>query len=94
MSAGMSPINALRSATKHPAARFALRDRGTIAVGKRGDLVLVDGDPTRDITATRAIVGVWKAGQKFDRERYLDEIMTRRRPASDRPIEAGQTRPE
>ena len=39
-----------------------LTDRGTIAVGKRADLVLVDGDPTQDISACRNIQKVWVKG--------------------------------
>ncbi|HEX8361187.1 MAG TPA: CIA30 family protein [Longimicrobium sp.] len=65
--AGLTPIEALRSATSVPAEAFRLRDRGRIAPGLRADLVLVDGDPTRDITATRAIAGVWKGGEAIDR---------------------------
>jgi len=70
--AGMSPIQALRAATALPAERFDLRHRGVIAPGRRADLLLVDGDPTHDIESTRAIVGVWKAGRRFDHARYLD----------------------
>jgi hypothetical protein len=71
VAAGMSPSQALTAATAAPAAAFHLDDRGRIAIGRRADLVLVDGDPTEDIRATRAIVGVWRAGVPFDRPAYL-----------------------
>jgi len=60
--AGMSPQAALRSATSVPAAVFGLADRGRIVPGARADLLLVAGDPLTDITATRDIRGVWRAG--------------------------------
>lgn len=60
--AGLTPSEALAAATSVPARRFKLADRGRIAAGQRADLLLVDGDPTRDILATRAIVTVWKNG--------------------------------
>lgn len=60
--AGLTPSEALAAATSVPARRFKLVDRGRIATGQRADLLLVDGDPTRDILATRAIVTVWKNG--------------------------------
>jgi imidazolonepropionase-like amidohydrolase len=60
--AGLSPSEALAAATSVPARTFGLKDRGRIAPGLRADLLLVRGDPTRDITSTRDIVGVWKAG--------------------------------
>ena len=66
--AGLSPTEALAAATSVPARRFGLSDRGRIAPGLRGDLVLVDGDPTHDILATRAIVGVWKNGYAIARQ--------------------------
>lgn len=62
--AGLSPLEALRTATSAPAAFFGLSDRGTIAPKMRADLLLVDGDPTADITSTRAIRGVWIAGER------------------------------
>jgi hypothetical protein len=67
-------VEALHSATAAPAAAFHLDDRGTIAVGKRADLVLVDGDPTSDIRRTRDIVAVWKAGHAIDREAWKASI--------------------
>ena len=60
--AGLTPSEALAAATSVPARRFRLTDRGRIAPGLRADLLMVDGDPTRDIHATRAIVTVWKNG--------------------------------
>jgi imidazolonepropionase-like amidohydrolase len=60
--AGMSAVDALRSATIVAARQFGLTDRGVIAPGRRADLVLVDGDPTVDISATRNIRGVWIGG--------------------------------
>ena len=60
--AGLTPSEALAAATSEPARVFGFRDRGRIASGLRADLVLVDGDPSTDITATRSIVGVWKLG--------------------------------
>lgn len=60
--AGLSPAEALRAATSRPAARFGLKDRGRIAKGLRADLLLVEGDPSKAIEATRRIVGIWKNG--------------------------------
>ncbi len=65
VAAGLTPLEALQAATSVPAAFFGLTDRGYIEPGRRGDLVLVDGDPTRDISATRAIQGVWAAGVRI-----------------------------
>jgi imidazolonepropionase-like amidohydrolase len=60
--AGLSTIDALRAATVLPAEHFGLIDRGTVAPGRRADLVLVDGDPLHDIRAVRSITRVWCDG--------------------------------
>lgn len=67
--AGLSPVEALAGATSVPARRFGLDDRGRIARGMRADLLLVEGDPTTDIEATRAIAGIWKNGHAVARSR-------------------------
>jgi imidazolonepropionase-like amidohydrolase len=59
---GLTPLEALASATSEPARAFGFHDRGRIADGMRADLLLVNGDLTVDIRATRDIVGVWKLG--------------------------------
>jgi imidazolonepropionase-like amidohydrolase len=68
--AGLTPTEALRAATSAPARRFGLADRGRIAPGQRADLLLVAGDPTADIRATRAIERIWKNGAPVERRRY------------------------
>ncbi len=65
--AGLTPAEALAAATALPARRFGMADRGRITAGQRADLVLVDGNPMVDITATRAIAGVWKNGHAVAR---------------------------
>lgn len=65
--AGLEPVDALVAATSAPAAAFGLRDRGRIAPGLRADLLLVQGDPTTDIKATRRIQKIWKGGVEIVR---------------------------
>lgn len=63
--AGLSPVEALRAATVLPAQSFGYRDRGAVLPGYRADLVLVDGDPTTDITATQDIQRIWVGGIEY-----------------------------
>ena len=65
--AGLLPMDSLRVATAGVADAFGLVDRGRIRIGLRADLLLVTGDPTRDITATRNIVKVYKRGVEIRR---------------------------
>jgi len=73
--AGMTPSQALTAATSAPAKVFKLGQRGRIAKGYKADLLLVDGNPTADILATRRIVEVWKDGEsastRADAQRQL-----------------------
>jgi imidazolonepropionase-like amidohydrolase len=63
--AGLTPVEALRAATSAPTAAFRdIADRGKIAPGARADLLLVEGDPTTDILATRAIMRVYVRGTR------------------------------
>ncbi len=60
--AGLTPVEVLRAATVLTADYFGFKDRGVIEAGRRADLLLIGGDPTQDIAATRTIRGVWVAG--------------------------------
>lgn len=67
VAAGLPATAALAAATSAPARIFGLADRGRLEAGRRADLLLVDGDPTADVTATRAIAAIWKAGRQVSR---------------------------
>jgi imidazolonepropionase-like amidohydrolase/phosphohistidine phosphatase SixA len=85
--AGLSPLEALRSATVVP--RDYLRalpnggstlgwkaDFGTVEPGARADLILVAGDPSRDLKALRRLQTVIAAGRVHDRA-ALDRMLDR-----------------
>jgi len=86
--AGLSPLEALASATQLPAKAFKLGRRGCIAKGCKADLLLVEGDPTQDITATRRIVEVWKDGESVNplREARRQKIAHAAAPAGGKPL--------
>ncbi len=79
---GLTAEQALAAATSVPARIFGLDDRGRIAPGLVGDLLLVNGDPTQDVLATRDIVGVWKRGVRVDRDAYREALAAARESAA------------
>jgi len=61
---GMSPIDALKSATTNDAELFGVAQKlGTLEKGKLADVIAVPGDPTTDITATARVSFVMKEGK-------------------------------
>jgi imidazolonepropionase-like amidohydrolase len=63
VAAGLTPAAALEAATVRAARLLAVADRvGTVDAGKDADLVLLDGDPLADITATLRVRLVVRAG--------------------------------
>ncbi len=68
--AGLTPVEAIRAATLDPArwlADGAEPDFGNVAVGKRADLLLVEGDPSSDVGALENIRKVFLAGVPLER---------------------------
>ena len=64
--AGMTPLQALRSATIETASLLEAEDEiGTLEEGKYADIVAVDRDPTQDIKALRNILLVMKGGKVY-----------------------------
>lgn len=85
--AGLTPKEALESATRLPAQWLGTDvDRGTIEVGKRADLVLLSADPLADIANTRKIAGVFVNG-RFTTRATLDAMLAdlARRNATGKP---------
>ncbi|HUU33134.1 MAG TPA: amidohydrolase family protein, partial [Vicinamibacterales bacterium] len=69
---GLTPAQAIRTATAVPAEAFGLgADLGTIEAGKLADLVIVDGDPLTNITDLRRTRQVVKDGVTYDVETLL-----------------------
>ena len=65
--AGFTPAEALQSATILPARVVGADERtGSIAVGKEADMVLVDGDPSKELGALRRVVTVVSDGYVMD----------------------------
>jgi imidazolonepropionase-like amidohydrolase len=63
---GMSPLEAIRSATVRAAALLRMEKQlGTLEAGKLADLIAVDGEPLSDIGALRRVAFVMKAGQVY-----------------------------
>jgi len=71
---GLPPVAALRAATSTPAAVFPKLETGSVAPGRRADLVLLDANPLIDIHNARRIRAVVLAGRYFDR-RALDRLL-------------------
>ena len=60
---GQEPMDALVSANSLAAEALGMRDRtGSIAAGLDADIIALDGDPLKDITAVRRVVFVMKGG--------------------------------
>jgi hypothetical protein len=76
---GLTAPQALIAATRAGPAWFGLLDQyGSITTGRVADLVLLDGNPLEDITATRAIRAVVLRGRLFDRP-ALDTLLKKTR---------------
>ena len=64
---GFTPLEALQSATRVPARVMGLeRESGTVAVGKRADLVVLDADPLADVSNVRRVRLVIANGRQYD----------------------------
>lgn len=66
--AGMTPLEALQTATRNPPIFFGMQaELGTIQPGRVADLVLLRADPLSDIRNTQQIQAVVSGGRFFDR---------------------------
>jgi imidazolonepropionase-like amidohydrolase len=66
--AGMTPIEAIRSATVVAAEHLRQPDVGALTPGKAADLIAVAGDPTKDVAELQRVSFVMKAGRVYRRD--------------------------
>ncbi|MBY8823559.1 amidohydrolase family protein [Sphingomonas colocasiae] len=70
--AGLSPMEVLTASTLTPARMFGIdRDQGTVEIGKIADLVILNGNPARDIGSWHKIKWVVRAGRAATPARWL-----------------------
>ena len=82
--AGLTPYQALETGTRNVAAFFGTTaDRGTIAQGKRADLVLLEGNPLADIGNSSKIAAVVLAGRLLTKDE-IDKRLAALRSAAAR----------
>lgn len=75
VSAGLSPLEAIRAATGSAAKILGMEETlGTIQPGKWADLVVLDADPLSDIRNTRKIRTIVQAGRVVDRQGLLERF--------------------
>jgi hypothetical protein len=78
VAAGLTPYEALRAATANAAEFLGTADRtGTVSVGKRADLLLLDADPLKDVANANRRAGVMLRGRwlaEADLREMLDDL--------------------
>ena len=63
--AGLTPMEAILAGTANCAQAFGILDQvGTIEAGKEADLLVVEGDPSKDISTLNEVVAVFKGGKR------------------------------
>lgn len=74
---GLTPYDVLRSGSKNVGEYFKSKDGfGTIEVGKRADLILVTGDPLKDVSAVGRRAGVMVRGRWLPEEEIQQRLRT------------------
>ncbi len=73
--AGFSPLEAIRIATANGAEFLGIADNvGSIAVGKQADLIIVGGDPSKNISDIRNVEMVFRKGIGYSPQKLMAEI--------------------
>jgi amidohydrolase family protein len=73
--AGLTPLEAIQVGTQNGAVYLGQQDRiGTLAPGKQADLVLIKGDPSKNIDEIENVETVFKAGIGYDSKKLIDSV--------------------
>jgi len=72
---GLTPMEAITAATSNAARALKVyKERGTIAPGKLADLILIEGEPHKNIHDIEKIKRVFLSGRELDREKLARDI--------------------
>jgi cytosine/adenosine deaminase-related metal-dependent hydrolase len=73
--AGLTQLQAIQVLTQNGAVYLGQQDRiGTLAPGKQADLVLIKGDPSKNIDDIENVETVFKAGVGYDSKKLIDSV--------------------
>jgi hypothetical protein len=73
--AGFSPLEAIHIATENGAIYLGRHDRvGTLAPGKQADIVLIKGDPSKNIDDIEKVETVFKSGVGYDSQKLIESV--------------------
>jgi Amidohydrolase family len=73
--AGFTPVEAIRIATLNGTQFLGLADQlGTLEAGKAADVVLIHGDPSKDINDIEKVETVYKDGIGYDSAKLIDSV--------------------
>lgn len=75
---GFTPLEAIKIATRNGAIALGReKEIGSIEVGKEADLIVIDGDPSKNISDIRKVVWVFKDGVGFNSKRLFESVKGR-----------------
>jgi Amidohydrolase family len=73
--AGFTPVEAIKIVTENGAEYLGQQDRiGTLSPGKQADLVVIKGDPSKNIDEVENVETVFKAGIGYDSKKLIDSV--------------------
>jgi imidazolonepropionase-like amidohydrolase len=72
--AGFTPLEAIKIATQNGAQFLGDSFVGTLAPGKAADIVLIKGDPSKDINDIEKVDTVFKDGIGYDPQKLIDSV--------------------
>jgi imidazolonepropionase-like amidohydrolase len=72
--AGMEPMAVIKAATSVSADVLGMKDLGTLAVGKRGDFLVLSSNPLEKITNSKEISVIYRNGAELDRSSLIQNI--------------------
>jgi hypothetical protein len=72
---GFTPLEAIKIATMNGSIAMGFQDKiGTVEIGKSADLLIIDGDPSKNISDLRKVQYVFKSGVGYDSKKLFESV--------------------